>query len=132
MVKCEFLIRSVKNGSYLNDIVKHKAMFPSFGDIQWVPKIYCTYFFNDVNLDYFNLYDKELFFIIDISILKYENFLICNRWDYGNCTKPGNEKKILLKGSATVENKIKVYYTLYIQYYILYNIINKLKNIYFI
>ena len=106
MVKCEFLIRRVKIGDYLNDIVKNKAMFPSFGDIKWAPKIYCTYFFSDsdnINFDVFKFSTKNtLFFIFDISILKYENFLICNRWDYGRCSEPGNEyeQEILLKGTG--------------------------------
>ena len=46
MVDFEFLTRYVDIGSYLNDIVKHKAMFPSFGNYIWEPKIYCTYIFN--------------------------------------------------------------------------------------
>ena len=103
MVKCEFLIRKVYNGSYLNDIVKNKAMFPSFGSTYWVPKIYCDYVFTDGDSFVINRNiskDNELIFIIDISILKYEPFLICNEEDLGDCSKPGHEDQILLKGNG--------------------------------
>ena len=73
---------------------------------------------------------KTLKLLIDNGIRGTKHTLY---WAFKNGVKDIKTIELLIEaGSTTVENNIKVYYTLYIQYYIIYNIINNLKYLYFI